>query len=182
MKSYFSRGVRILFKKYLLLTNSITSGLFMTIGDVVQQEFEYQTNVIHTRYDWDRAARMFVVGTAMGPVHHYYYHYLDKLLPEISLKTVGKKILSDQLLASPSTILCFYYGMGFLERKTFKESTEEIKQKIKLTYMGDCLFWPPVQFLNFYYLPSHYRVFYINFATMIYNVFLSYMKHYDQHK
>lgn len=59
MKSYFSRGVRILFKKYLLLTNSITSGLFMTIGDVVQQEFEYQTNVIHTRYDWDRAGIFF---------------------------------------------------------------------------------------------------------------------------
>lgn len=37
--------------------------------------------------------------------------------------------------------------------------------------------WPATQFINFYYLPVKYQVFYINAVTMLYNVFLSYIKH-----
>lgn len=141
----------------------------------------------------------------MGPMHHYYYVYLDKIIPKVNLKTVFQKILCDQLFASPATILCFFYGMGILESKSFSDSTAEISQKFKYVYtvsnlltlnyyfllfmllkhfflfQGDCLYWPPIQFVNFYYLPTQYRVFYINAATMIFNIFLSYMKHYDQH-
>ncbi|XP_072940873.1 mpv17-like protein 2 [Epargyreus clarus] len=181
-KSSFYRGVNFFFKNNLLLINSVTSGGFMAIGDLVQQEIEYQSKISKHRYDWARVARMFIVGTFMGPLHHYYYLYLDKMLPLADIKTVLKKIMSDQLFASPGTIICFFYGMAYLERKTLQESTNEIKEKFKYVYLGDCLFWPPVQFLNFYFLPTHYRVFYINFATMIFNIFLSYMKHYDQHK
>ncbi|VVC97250.1 unnamed protein product [Leptidea sinapis] len=175
MKSTFNRGVHFFFKKNLLLTNSVTSGGFMLIGDVVQQEIEVHANKLK-KYDWSRTARMFIVGCLMGPLHHYYYIYLDKVLPHTDIKTVVKKILNDQLLASPATILSFFYALGVLEGKTFKDSTQEIKEKFKYVYIGDCLFWPPIQFINFYFLPTHYRVFYINFATMIYNVFLSYMK------
>ncbi|XP_045764829.1 mpv17-like protein 2 [Maniola jurtina] len=180
-KSSFYRGVNFLFKKNLLLTNSITSGGFMAIGDWIQQEIEIHAKLLPA-FDWPRVARMLIVGTVMGPLHHYYYIYLDKLLPLANLKTVAKKIAYDQLFASPATILCFFYGMGILEKKSLSQCTDEIKQKFAYTYVGDCLFWPPVQFVNFYYLPTHYRVFYINFATMIFNVFLSFIKHYDQHK
>ncbi|KAL0892076.1 hypothetical protein ABMA27_015290 [Loxostege sticticalis] len=181
MYSTFRRGVNFLFKKNLLITNSISSGGFMAIGDMVQQEFEFQSKVLLKRYDWARLGRMFIVGTLMGPMHHYYYVYLDKIIPKVNLKTVFQKILCDQLFASPATILCFFYGMGILESKSFSDSAAEISQKFKYVYTGDCLYWPPIQFVNFYYLPTQYRVFYINAATMIFNIFLSYMKHYDQH-
>ncbi|CAG4941976.1 unnamed protein product [Parnassius apollo] len=154
----------------------------MGIGDLIQQEIEYQYQVLPKRYDWARTGRMLLVGTLMGPMHHYYYVYLDKVLPSADIKTVTKKIICDQVFASPATIICFFYGMGVLENKTLGLTTEEFKHKFKYVYMGDCLFWPPVQFLNFYYLPTHYRVFYINIATMIFNIFLSFIKHYDQHK
>ncbi|XP_059059440.1 mpv17-like protein 2, partial [Achroia grisella] len=182
-KSYstFRRGVQFFFKKNLLFTNSITSGGFMAIGDLVQQEIEYRSSILTERYNWGRMARMFTVGTLMGPLHHFYYIYLDKVLPKADIKTVFKKILCDQFFASPATIICFFYGMGWLEKKSIEQSTTEIVNKIKYVYMGDCLFWPPVQFVNFYYLPTQYRVFYINIATMVFNIFLSYMKHYDQH-
>ncbi|XP_013187761.2 mpv17-like protein 2 [Amyelois transitella] len=179
--STFRRGVNFFFKKNLLFTNSITSGGFMFLGDMIQQEIEYHAKIIPYRYDWARLGRMFIVGTLVGPLHHFYYIQLDKILPQNNLKTVAMKIICDQVFASPATIVCFFYGMGVLERKSFAQSTEEIGQKFKYVYLGDWLFWPPVQFVNFYYLPTEYRVFYINIATMVFNVFLSYMKHFDQH-
>lgn len=54
-KSAFQKGMHYLFKENLLLTNSITSGGFMSIGDLVQQEYEYQSKLLPQRYDWARA-------------------------------------------------------------------------------------------------------------------------------
>lgn len=45
------------FGKYLLLTNTLTCGLLMFIGDIVQQEIEYQRNMLPKRYDWNRIGR-----------------------------------------------------------------------------------------------------------------------------
>lgn len=125
----------ILFKKNLLLTNSLSSGVFMAIGDLVQQEYEYQKKIIPKRYDWARSLRMFVVGNALGPLHHYWYIYLDKMLPHVTIKTVVQKILYDQFLISPITLVCFFYGMGILEQKSLGQSTDEIKTKFSFVYM-----------------------------------------------
>lgn len=82
---------------------------------------------------------MFFVGTLMGPLHHYYYVYLDKLMPRADAKTAIKKIMCDQAFASPATIIFFFYGMGLLEKKTLAQSTEELKEKFLYVYMVSCL-------------------------------------------
>ena len=78
---------------------------------------------------------MFTVGMAMGPLHHFYYVYLDKILPKADLKTVAIKIICDQACASPLTILAFFYSMGLLEQKTCPDITAEIKKKFLYAYM-----------------------------------------------
>ncbi|CAK1604318.1 unnamed protein product [Parnassius mnemosyne] len=177
MRAFFRRGVYILFKKNLLLTNCISSGVFLGLGDLVQQEIEYQSKLLKERYDWTRTGRMFLIGTLLGPIHHYYYIYLDKVLPGIDVKTITKKIALDQVIASPVFIVLFFYGMGILENKTREQNVQDVKRKFLPTFVGDCLFWPPVQYFNFYYLPNQYRVFYGNVATMVINVFYSYIQH-----
>ena len=47
-------------------------------------------------------------------------------------------------------------------------------------FQFDWVIWPPTQFINFALVPSQYRVLYVNSVTVLWDIFLSYMKHYDE--
>lgn len=51
------RIVRKLFGKYLLLTNTVSAGVLMIIGDLVSQEIEYRAKILEKRYDWQRVGK-----------------------------------------------------------------------------------------------------------------------------
>lgn len=78
---------------------------------------------------------MFLVGLLFGPLHHYVYGWLQNVLPKRDFKTITKKILFDQVIMSPICILSFFYGMGFMERKSLKGVNEEISKKFVEVYV-----------------------------------------------
>lgn len=172
-----------LFGKYLLATNIISSGVLMSIGDLMSQEIEQRSakSTSTQQFDWTRNAKMFVVGAAQGPLHHYFYGWLDRAYIGSTVKITTIKILYDQLIMSPACIAAFFYTAGWMDGKGNSQCTEEFQSKFIRVYITDWLIWPATQFLNFYYLPPKYRVIYVNFVTMLYNIFLSHIKHEDAH-
>ncbi|XP_069703418.1 mpv17-like protein 2 isoform X2 [Periplaneta americana] len=166
-----------IFGKYLLLTNTISCGVLMAAGDIIQQEIERHGSHKNKSFDWKRTGRMFAVGLAQGPPQHVFYKFLDRSLPKRDFRSISKKVLLDQLIASPVCICIFFFGMGYLEGHTWDEIVSESRRKFLSIYMVDWLVWPPVQMINFYFLSPKYRVIYINIVTMLYDVFLSYIKH-----
>lgn len=68
-----------LFKKYLLTTNIVSSGILFSAGDGLSQYIEHKVRKSPNEsekplsFNWDRNLKMFVVGAASGPVHHYFY-------------------------------------------------------------------------------------------------------------
>lgn len=134
-KSLLRTGFSAAFGKYLFVTNTITSGLLMAVGDILQQENEYQHGKLKERYDLKRLNRMFVVGLLLGPIHHVFYKYLDILLPKRTMNSIGQKIFYDQIIMSPMCIATFFYGMGLLEGKNVQECNEEIIKKAPRVYM-----------------------------------------------
>jgi protein Mpv17 len=101
---------------------------------------------------------------------------MDKIIPGNCVKSVTQKILIDQFINSPLFITQFYYTAGLLEHRSLSDITHELKQKFLRIYIADWTIWPAAQALNFYFLPGPYRVLFINFVTMFYNVFLCWMK------
>ncbi|KAG2386547.1 hypothetical protein C9374_002291 [Naegleria lovaniensis] len=73
------------------------------------------------------------------------------------------------------------------DRRTLshESSTPDLPHKImsKLkkdyfhTFLVDMIVWPPLQYFNFFLVPSAYRVLYINFCCIFWNAFLSMQQH-----
>lgn len=128
-------------------------------------------------HDYTRTKNMLVVGLLQGPFHHCFYTMLDRVLPGRNAKSVVKKTLLDQSIASPVCLAIFFIGLGVLESRKVGEMCKELKLKFCETWKVDCCFWPPTQCINFLFVPLHYRVLYTNAMTMVYDIFLSYIKY-----
>ncbi|CAL8108527.1 unnamed protein product [Orchesella dallaii] len=174
-------GRRLFQGKYAWVSNTLAGAGLFIVGDVIEQKLELRSKIIN-EYDTGRLTRIGLIGLFEGPPHYIFYKYLDQYLPGRSFSTIGKKILTDQLIACPMFSIQFFMGMSFLEGKSLPECWAEFKKKFPTVYLIDWLLWPPCQFINFYLIPNRYRVLYVNTVTVAWNVFLSYMKHYDQHE
>lgn len=191
MSTFVKIGVKRLFNalygpKYLFVTNTVSCGLMMAIGDVTVQRIEHHLSGSRSskKNDWHRTGRLFVVGVLMGPFNHGWYTFLDKVLPAAKPLVVVKKILMDQIVAAPILAFGFFMGTNLLERIPFDKSWDEFKQKFWIVYKMDCMIWPAAQAINFFYLNPKFRVLYVSFVTIFWDSYLSFIKHkeVDGHK
>ncbi|XP_011405251.1 PREDICTED: mpv17-like protein 2 [Amphimedon queenslandica] len=155
----------------LLLINTGTCCFLYSMGDFCRQRIEGNTT------DWHRTGRMGVLGCCLGPLDHFWYTALDRLLPAITAGTVARKVLLDQLIMAPICCSLFYLGMSAMEGRSRKDCFNELQVKFWPTYKVDWQVWPAAQILNFYLIPPHFRVAYVASITFLWTVYLSYMKH-----
>lgn len=58
--------VGLIFGKYLLLTNTVSSGFLMFLGESLAQKLQSKDNQI----DREKVKQMTIVGITQGPLHH----------------------------------------------------------------------------------------------------------------
>lgn len=162
--------------RYLLATNVGISMVLSGVGDVLEQNYEIMTEEID-KWDAIRTKNMSISGCTVGILCHYWYNFLDYQLPGRSLKIVAKKVFLDQVLCSPVTISVFFLTLAILERTSVEDFITEVKKKAWRLYAAEWIIWPPAQIINFYILPTKYRVLYDNTISLGYDVYTSYVKH-----
>uniref|UniRef100_A0A3Q1J176 Mpv17-like protein 2 n=1 Tax=Anabas testudineus TaxID=64144 RepID=A0A3Q1J176_ANATE len=162
--------------RYLLPTNILTGGVTLGLADILEQTRETHKEPDAVR-EWSRTGRMFVLGCAISPLIHYWYTWLDRFYVGKTLTIVGKKIMADQLIGTPVTGMCYFLGMSLIEGHTVSEGWEEYTNKFGEYYKMDWCVWPLAQMINFFFLSPKFRVLYINFVSLGWDTYFSYIKH-----
>jgi len=172
------------------LTSSINEKTTTTTTTVMKHE------PFWTKYDFSSVKRFALWGTPIGVVFHYWYQYLhfkyplDGLAPGRILYTqIAKMCFMDQIIITPPLLLLFFGSMAaleFWESKNFQASIQETWSyskaeisKVPKVWIFDCIFWIPVQFLNFRWVPYTWRVLYIGIMTFLWTNILCLFKTLD---
>lgn len=192
-------GTSYMFKKQLFVTNVGISFGLSGFGDILQQKYESldkkeglqlhqdfspkykfleNLEVKYPNINLSRTFHMsFCFGLTSGFLCHFWYNVLDKLVPGSGIRNVCKKILWDQLLFSPICIGSCLLVAGVVEQQEREKLKSDVIEQGCELYVAEWLLWPPAQFVNFYFLPTRYRVAYDNFISLIYDVYTSHVKH-----
>jgi len=183
----FRRGRRLGFKN---LFNSVSApkdfvyiGFLYGAGDVSQQLVTQARRTLREppdrrkwdfSVDWPGVVTVALVGCALfGPINHYWYTFLDKLIVGTTFRSVLKKVVVDQL-SLPIPIAVFFTAMSFMRAKT--DIFEELRVKFLQTYIYGSVLWPTTQFFNFMFIPRANRVLFIGFIELMWTNCLCFMK------
>lgn len=148
--SYFSKYKililklnKSIFTRYLLVTNIAVSTIFSGLGDFIEQKYE-----IYTGYEneWDklRTFKLASTGIPIGFVCHYWYRLLDYHFVANNTRSLIKKFLADQLIASPIFIIIFFATLGLWNNWSLMKLKHELTEKGQHMYKTEWLIWPPV--------------------------------------
>ena len=148
---------------------------FVFLGDVIEQKYEIYKKEIE-KWDRRRTVNMATSGFVVGVFCHHWYNFLDHRIPgKRHIRTVFKKVMVDQLIASPIVILLFFVTLGLMKQESAAETMQEMKNKWIRLYAAEWIVWPPAQMINFYLLPTKYRVLYDSTISLGYDVYTSYV-------
>ena len=75
--------------------------------------------------------RVAVMGLGMGPLNHFWYQFLDNVLPGRGPAIVVKKILADQIIAAPFFSLTYFMGKSKNMPDFLKKSKSKKLQELK---------------------------------------------------
>lgn len=175
--SLYKNAITVAFSpKYLFCTNVLISMGISMCGDVLEQTYEIQTKQ-QPRWDIERTSQMAFSGSTAGCLCHYWYIFLDKVIIGRTFDMVIKKLILDQCICSPIIILSFFATVAIFEDDPIENLTEEVREKFWTLYKAEWVVWPPAQIINFYLLPTRYRVAYDNTVSLGYDVYTSHVKH-----
>ena len=80
----------------------------------------------------------------------------------------------DQGLFSWWTISTYLFWTNFLQHKDIRKAANNVRQNIMSIWWVAIVFWPGIIFSNLRFTPIEYQVLVINFASIFWNLFMSY--------
>ncbi|XP_012227752.1 mpv17-like protein 2 isoform X2 [Linepithema humile] len=167
---------RLFSSKNLLYTNVGISISLSGIGDVLEQHYEILKGEWNS-WNFTRTRNMAISGMFIGIACHHWYNFLDAKMAGRTIGIVLKKVIVDQLICSPLCISILFLTLAVLENNSLTELKDEIQKKAHRLYIAEWVIWPPAQVINFYFLPTRYRVLYDNTISLGYDVYTSHVKH-----
>ncbi|KAI7685945.1 hypothetical protein SSS_02700 [Sarcoptes scabiei] len=156
--------------RFLLVTNTTTGVIFFGTGDVCIQKLIERKKQVERK----RLVNSCIAGSYMGFVSHFWYIFLDRIFIGKTRRIILKKLMCEALVGPPFAASMFFV-VGKLNHKKNQEIQSEVKTNFKYLMMVDWGFYIPLQYFNFQYLPTKFRVLYVSILSLVYDTFLVYI-------
>jgi len=133
------------------------------------------------KFDYRRTAECASYGAFFsGPLIAVWYPYLDKLCERFALtQRYGvwaapiAKVVADEFLMDPPTLLVFYGYMNICEGGTWETYQHKLQQEFLRSWLTSLAVWPVVLLGTFRYLPVYAQAPFINACCIVWDGFLS---------
>lgn len=99
-------------------------------------------------------------------------HVIDKLT-EFSREEVQSKVIKEVINKLQTHQVLTARGLSWGE--IWERSWAHTKEVYWDTYIADCMVWPPLQLINFTFIPVRFQFLFVNFANLAWNTYLSLM-------
>ncbi|MEE6511688.1 hypothetical protein FKM82_018374 [Ascaphus truei] len=170
------RGYLQLLRSRPILTKAATSGILSALGNLLSQAIERRRKGQKSSESVDLRGplRFAVYGFCLtGPLSHYFYLYLEQLVPA-SLPLSGlRRLLLDRLIFAPAFLLLFFFVMNLLEGKDMATLYKKLKNGYWMALKMNWKVWTPFQFINVNYIPVQFRVLFANLVAFFWYAYLS---------
>ena len=171
MSAVFSHLKRAASGSKPLLTNCLVYGSLCGLAEFSQQTLLFKVFPSKDQrrpYDTGSIFRYGVLGgLVLAPGLHYWYLWLDKVLPGTALVTVAKKTFIDVSLFAIPYYSAFYVLLNMMSGESFSEAVLELKQKLAPTMTTMACFWIPAQTINFRYVSPTKRIIFLAGCTFV---------------
>ncbi|KAH9365609.1 hypothetical protein HPB48_005793 [Haemaphysalis longicornis] len=115
LASSLRRGIA-LFRERPLLANMVSYPTLYVCAEFSQQTILMRLDESRKNYDWKTMVRYAIFATtASAPFLHYWYRYLDRVIPAKGTKEAIQKALTDQAVSSTILLAIFYTCESELE-------------------------------------------------------------------
>eukprot|EP00746_Dinoflagellata_sp_MGD_P138067 gnl/MRDRNA2_/MRDRNA2_71796_c0_seq1.p1 gnl/MRDRNA2_/MRDRNA2_71796_c0~~gnl/MRDRNA2_/MRDRNA2_71796_c0_seq1.p1 ORF type:complete len:325 (-),score=36.87 gnl/MRDRNA2_/MRDRNA2_71796_c0_seq1:56-1030(-) len=172
-------GYATALKQRPLLTNGVTGATMAFFGDIICQKGLEKQELMN----WRRNAALMIYGLFYNGIVFYYLSrlYLMVLPQSVKEKPMRRGIccaLLANFITSPClSIPTFYFIIGVLEGLNINEALARLKGKFWTSFMSGRSVWLPVAFLNYGYVPAHFRNIVMEVANILWNIVIDYIAH-----
>jgi len=144
----------------------------MMFGDIVAQLVVEQRT-----FDINRLIRLFCIATFfMGPLLWNWFPFLEKRVSQSSWPSAMKPLVQmvvDQSVMAPFINFMLLMLNGILRGDGLVLTAAEVMAKFPLIMLNNYKLWPLVQLCNFYLVPTSFRIYFVQFIGLFWNMYVS---------
>jgi hypothetical protein len=169
--------LKSIYRTHPQLSNACTGFITFSAGDLIAQKLDKNSTHVNMR----RAVQLGLLGVVMnGFFLHRWFIILDNVIGKSVKNGAILKVMADQVVYAPFTILTFFGFACVMKPSTefeMKTLTDKIQNDFVKTYIADCTIWPAANFINFTFVPLIYRASFTAITQLVWQTYLSVVTH-----
>lgn len=110
-----------------------------------------------------------------GPVGHFVYDNLDRVIVGTGAIQIVSKICVDQLLWCPLFMVCYFSYLGVFNGDSASVILGKIEGDLLAAVTASWKIWPMAHAIQFRYVATKHRIVYINCIEVCFIMFLSFL-------